>query len=52
MTLTVALAGDTMLGRGVAEELRRSPRPETPSFSDEVRAARSPRIWPRSVRRR
>ncbi|WP_327246685.1 CapA family protein [Streptomyces sp. NBC_01320] len=29
MALTVALAGDTMLGRSVAEELRRSPVPET-----------------------
>ncbi|MFJ9442283.1 CapA family protein [Kitasatospora sp. NPDC101235] len=38
MTLTVALAGDTMLGRGVAEELRRSPTPGT-LFSPEVRKA-------------
>ncbi|MBV6696755.1 CapA family protein [Kitasatospora aureofaciens] len=38
MALTVALAGDTMLGRGVAEELRRSPRPGT-LFSPEVRSA-------------
>ncbi|MCX4535441.1 CapA family protein [Streptomyces sp. NBC_01669] len=29
MALTVALAGDTMLGRSVAEELRRSPEPKT-----------------------
>lgn len=29
MALTVALAGDTMLGRSVAEELRRSPTPGT-----------------------
>ncbi|MFF2327202.1 MULTISPECIES: CapA family protein [unclassified Streptomyces] len=29
MVLTLALAGDTMLGRGVAEELRRSPVPKT-----------------------
>ncbi|WP_354637264.1 CapA family protein [Kitasatospora camelliae] len=29
MALTVALAGDTMLGRGVAEELRRSPTTQT-----------------------
>ncbi|MFF9510569.1 CapA family protein [Streptomyces sp. NPDC014724] len=30
MAFTVALAGDTMLGRNVAKELRRSPVPETP----------------------
>ncbi|MET9474870.1 CapA family protein [Streptomyces sp. NPDC002922] len=29
MALTVALAGDTMLGRSVADELRRSPTPGT-----------------------
>ncbi|MGW3655369.1 CapA family protein [Streptomyces sp. NPDC005151] len=29
MALTMALAGDTMLGRGVAEGLRRSPVPQT-----------------------
>ncbi|MGK4578917.1 CapA family protein [Kitasatospora sp. HPMI-4] len=38
MALTVALAGDTMLGRGVAEELRRSPGPGT-LFSQAVRVA-------------
>jgi poly-gamma-glutamate synthesis protein (capsule biosynthesis protein) len=38
MALTVALAGDTMLGRGVAWELRRSPTPET-LFCAEVQAA-------------
>ncbi|MFD5462175.1 CapA family protein [Kitasatospora sp. NPDC127059] len=38
MTLTVALAGDTMLGRGVAEQLRRSPTPQA-LFADEVRQA-------------
>ncbi|MGW2254293.1 CapA family protein [Kitasatospora sp. NPDC001660] len=36
MALTVALAGDTMLGRGVAEELRRSSAPGT-LLSAEVR---------------
>lgn len=36
MALTVALAGDTMLGRSVAERLRRSPTPRT-LFADEVR---------------
>ncbi|MFI8454641.1 CapA family protein [Kitasatospora sp. NPDC085464] len=38
MTLTVALAGDTMLGRAVAEEIRRSPTPGT-LLSTEVREA-------------
>ncbi|MFH8384658.1 CapA family protein [Kitasatospora sp. NPDC018058] len=38
MALTVALAGDTMLGRGVAEELRRSPTAGT-LLSPEVRQA-------------
>ncbi|BFV55384.1 CapA family protein [Kitasatospora sp. CMC57] len=38
MALTVALAGDTMLGRGVAEALRRSPTPQT-LFAAEVREA-------------
>ncbi|MGC0316699.1 CapA family protein [Kitasatospora acidiphila] len=38
MALTVALAGDTMLGRGVAEELRRSPTPQT-LLATEVRQA-------------
>ncbi|WP_328889297.1 CapA family protein [Streptomyces sp. NBC_00316] len=38
MALTVALAGDTMLGRGVAEALRRSPAPGT-LFSSGVREA-------------
>ncbi|MFI9785164.1 CapA family protein [Kitasatospora sp. NPDC051984] len=38
MALKVALAGDTMLGRGVAEELRRSPTPQT-LFAAEVREA-------------
>jgi poly-gamma-glutamate synthesis protein (capsule biosynthesis protein) len=38
MALTVALAGDTMLGRAVAEELRRSPDPGT-LFAAEVREA-------------
>ncbi|MQS16828.1 CapA family protein [Streptomyces kaniharaensis] len=38
MTLTVALAGDTMLGRGVAEVLRRWPTPQT-LLSAEVREA-------------
>ncbi|MCC9306274.1 CapA family protein [Kitasatospora sp. RB6PN24] len=38
MALTVALAGDTMLGRGVAEELRRAPAPAT-LFAAEVREA-------------
>ncbi|MEU8515726.1 CapA family protein [Kitasatospora sp. NPDC048722] len=36
MALRVALAGDTMLGRGVAEELRRSPTPAA-LLSAEVR---------------
>ncbi|MGW2374691.1 MULTISPECIES: CapA family protein [Kitasatospora] len=38
MALTVALAGDTMLGRAVAEELRRSPTPGT-VLSPEVQQA-------------
>ncbi|MFH9352271.1 CapA family protein [Kitasatospora sp. NPDC017646] len=38
MALTVALAGDTMLGRGVAEHLRRSPTPQA-LFATEVRRA-------------
>ncbi|WP_414170278.1 CapA family protein [Streptoverticillium reticulum] len=38
MAITVALAGDTMLGRSVAEQLDLAPRPET-ILSDEVRAA-------------
>ncbi|GHF08866.1 CapA family protein [Streptomyces morookaense] len=37
MAITVALAGDTMLGRSVAEQLDLSPRPEA-ILSDEVRA--------------
>ncbi|MFD8589491.1 CapA family protein [Streptomyces sp. NPDC059637] len=36
MTITLALAGDTMLGRGVAEELAAAPVPGT-LFSEEVR---------------
>ncbi|MEV6162400.1 CapA family protein [Streptomyces sp. NPDC052052] len=38
MALTLALAGDTMLGRGVAEALRRSPVPGT-LFSPGIRKA-------------
>ncbi|MFJ9845965.1 CapA family protein [Kitasatospora sp. NPDC101155] len=38
MALTVALAGDTMLGRGVADQLRRSRTPQT-LFAAEVRQA-------------
>ncbi|MCG6494077.1 CapA family protein [Kitasatospora sp. A2-31] len=38
MALTLALAGDTMLGRSVAAELRRSPTPQT-LLAPEVREA-------------
>ncbi|MFH8387549.1 hypothetical protein ACH4E7_42800 [Kitasatospora sp. NPDC018058] len=38
MALTVALAGDMMLGHGVAEQPRRSPTPKT-LFAAEVRQA-------------
>ncbi|MFD8705118.1 CapA family protein [Kitasatospora sp. NPDC059648] len=38
MALTLALAGDTMLGRGVADQLRRSPTPQM-LFASEVRQA-------------
>ncbi|MEV4443609.1 CapA family protein, partial [Streptomyces sp. NPDC049577] len=34
--ITVALAGDTMLGRGVARPLERDPRPAT-VLGDEIR---------------
>ncbi|WP_274564173.1 CapA family protein [Streptomyces spiramyceticus] len=38
MAITVAMAGDTMLGRGVAEQLRSSPLPST-LFCPEILAA-------------